>query len=320
MLLQDFLLRIYRPLRLRQRSGNTVRLHESTIRAYGRWLCRPPLVTDLEDDVAIASYLDARAGRLSPWTVERERCSLLALARLARERGLIHVMPAVPGAPLPQRTPTAWSVDEIRRLFDAAARDSGDIGGVPAADWWRGLLLLAWESGERIGAILAARHDDLRPPHLTIRAEARKGRRADRVYHLSPACVAALQAAHLPGRPELLWWPLCHTRLWGRFRPVLSRAGLSGPRVGFHQLRRTAASHLAAAGGDAPAFLGHAPGSGGRVAVAWYVDPRLRVQRPAHELLPAVTASEATTAATTAPTAARPRQPGGGRRARTRRR
>jgi integrase len=290
MLATDFLSRIYRPLRLRGRSGNTVRLHECTLRAWGRWLQRPPAVDDLADDIALAAYLEHRAVRLSPWTVERERCSLLALARLARERGLIDVMPVVPGVPLPLRTPTAWSVDQMARLFAAAQREPGVIGGVPAGEWWRGLLLLGWESGERIGAILAAEFHDLQPPHLTIGAEARKGRRSDRVYHLSPACCEALRAAHSPGRRELLWWPGCRTGLWDRFRRLLVRARLGGSRVGFHQLRRSAASHFAAAGGDAAAFLGHAAGSGGRVAAAWYVDPRLQERRPPHELLPGISA------------------------------
>jgi integrase len=40
----------------------------------------------------------------------------------------------------------------------------------------------------------------------------------------------------------------------------------------FHAMRRTAASHFAAAGGDASHFLGH---SSPRITEKYYLDPRI---------------------------------------------
>ena len=95
MLLDQFVETIYRPLRLRQRSPNSVRLHHQAVLRLAEHLERPPVVADLVDELMLAAHLEARAERRSPWTVERERSSLLALARLAWERGMIPRLPEI---------------------------------------------------------------------------------------------------------------------------------------------------------------------------------------------------------------------------------
>lgn len=284
--LDEFFTRVYRPLRLRGRSENTARLYGCLLRQFARWLERPATIADLSDELLLAAFLDHRAERHSPWTVEKERAQLVSLARLAFERRLIDRLPACPATPLPLRTPTSWTTAELNRLFAAARGRQGFVGGMPAGHWWATLLLLALESGERIGALIQCSRDDLRGELLTVPASARKGRRADRVVSLSPELVTALQTAAAPGRPELLWWPLNRGYLWDRLRGILAAAGLPGKRVGFHQLRRTGASMLNAAGGNAAEYLGHGVGSGEKVAATWYVDPRLRPRPPAWTLLP----------------------------------
>ena len=193
--LDGFFTTVYRPLRLRGRSENTTRLYRCLIRQFGRWLERPATVADVGDELTLAAFLEARSTRLSPWTVEKERSQLLSLARLAFERRLIDRLPACPSSPLPMRTPTSWTTAELARLFHAAGRQQGFIGGVAAGRFWTALLLLAMESGERIGALLQCRRTDLRGDILTVPAVARKGRRADRVVPLSPELVALLAQA-----------------------------------------------------------------------------------------------------------------------------
>lgn len=286
MLLHDFFANVYRPLRLRGRSENTFRLYGCLVRQFGKWLERPATVADLGDDLLLAAFLDARAARHSPWTVEKERTQLMAMARLAFERRMIERLPSCRPSPLPQQTPTSWTSDELTRLFVAVTKQQGFVGGVPAATWWMALLTLALESGERIGALLQCQRSDLRCDLLTVPATARKGRRTDRVVSLSPEMVALLAKAHAAGRPELLWWPLNRSYLWLRLKAILTDAGMAGKRVGFQQLRRTGASHLSAAGGRAATYLGHGTGSGDKVAATWYVDTRLQQQTPAWRLLP----------------------------------
>ena len=285
MLLEAFFAGIYRPLRLRSGSPNTERLHRSAISSFRKFLLHEPRLGDLED-LTLATFLESRAATMSPYTVERERCSLMALARLAFDRRLLAIMPVVMPGKLPKRNPSAWSVADAQALLAACRRQPGEIAGIPASDWWVSLVMVAWESGERIGALMAACPADFRDPHLSIPAEARKGGREGKVYSLSPATSAAVLLIVVPGSDRIWKWPFSETYLWNRMRKLLNAAGLHGKRLGFHQIRRTAASHFAAAGGDAAAFLGHAAGSGSKVASAWYVDARLLPTRPAHEVLP----------------------------------
>lgn len=286
MLLTHFFNDFYRPLRLRGRSQNTTRLYHCTIRAFGRWLGTEPTLDDLTD-LTLARYLDARAAVRSPFTAEKERTQLLALWRLACDRGVMRDRPCVPPTPLPDREPMAWSIEQMQGLMRAAAATRGDVGGVPAGVWFSALVSVLWESAERIGAMLAVQRADLNPPHLLVRAEHRKGGKRDRVYRLSPRATELLLAAHAPGRPELLFWPGCRTYLWRRYADVVARAGLGrGRHLGFHQLRRSAASHFAALGGDASKLLDH---SSPRITQRWYLDRRMTdlTVQPC-DLLPAI--------------------------------
>lgn len=282
--LQEFFLSTYRPLRLRGRSANTSRLYGCTIRAYGRWLEREPVLGDL-DDLTISRYLEHRASCRSPYTAEKERTQLLALAHLAFVRGVIKVMPCVPPSPLPDRIPVAWSVEQLSSLMRAAAETPGFVGSVPAGIWFSALLRVLWESAERVGAVLACAPADFSPPRLYVRAENRKGGKRDRYYTLSPqTCALVSQAA---GTSRLFEWPGCASHLWQRFKKIVSRAGLnSGRDSAFHALRRSAASHYEAAGGDAAALLDH---SSRRITRRWYLDRRLTDRcTPPHEVLPSL--------------------------------
>jgi integrase len=282
MRLDAFFNDVYRPLRLRGKSPRSVLLHNVAIRNFGRWLERPATLADL-DDLTLARYLDARGDQVSPHTVERERNALCAQWRLACDRGLLAVRPTIQPVPLPQKIPTAWTVAQLNRLFQAARSASGTVGPVLASVWFPALLTLSWESGERIGALLAAQWADLAGGRLAIHADARKGRREPKLHHLSDGCVAQLLAARAPGRPEVLWWPMALPSLYDRLHKILDEAGLRGKRVAFHQMRRSAATHLTAAGGNAQTFLGHLEPR----TTLRYIDPRILPQAaPAWSILP----------------------------------
>jgi len=304
---------LYRPLRLRGRSPATARLYGWTIRAYGRYLGREPTLADL-DELALARYLEARAVQVRPFTAEKERTQLVALAGLAWERRLLDVKPNVPPGPIPDRVPEAWSLDELRRLLAAAADPATYRRGKPGrpplfkrppaeiaprgvdAEWkarfFSAILPALWETGERIGAMLEARVDDYQRPHLVVRAEARKGRKRDKCYRLTDATcdrIEQLLAGRTGGR--VFDWPQTRTHLWTTFGMAVRAAGLdTRHRVRFHQIRRSAASHYAAAGGDACAMLDH---SSPRITTRWYLDPRLsdRGARPC-DVLPAITVGD----------------------------
>ena len=53
-------------------------------------------------------------------------------------------------------------------------------------------------------------------------------------------------------------WPYCPSMLWLRYKKIIRRAGLpTGRKRAFHCMRKSAASHFEAAGGNATELLGH---------------------------------------------------------------
>ena len=279
---------LYLPLRLRGRSPSTPRLYGCTLRAFARFIGRQPVVADLED-LTLARYMSHRATTVAPLTVERERTQLLALAGMAWERRLLEIKPSCPPGVVPDRIPTAWTVDELRRVFQAAADPrTWRRDGHARAAFFAALLPVAYESGERVGALLAVAAADYARPTLMVRAEHRKGRKRDRCYRLTAATCDRVDA-FLAGRTTgvLFAWGLNHAMLYHDFERIKRAAGIPpGRRVAFHQIRRTAATHFAAAGGDAVAMLDH---SSPRVTHRWYLDPRMadRGDRPC-DVLPAI--------------------------------
>lgn len=277
MLLKDFFTNVYRPLRLRGKSANTSRLYECLFRALARHLLRPAQVDDL-DELAIARYLDTRASKgLSAYSVERERNQLLALARLAHERGMLKVRPVVAQAPLPEATPRAWTVEQLATLMDAATRMNGMVGVVPAGQWWPALLSVLWETGERVTAIIETPAANYQRPHLAVPAMSRKGGRQEKLFTLSAETCEALDAIQgiTGGQGKLLPWTRNPTSLWGNMKQLVRRCHLGeGRGFRFHCVRRSTASHLAAAAGPGAAttLLGH---SSPRLTTRWYLDPRI---------------------------------------------
>lgn len=265
----------YRPLRLRGRSANTTRLYGCTIRSFAKWLQYEPTIDDLTD-LTLSRFLEYRASIRSPYTAEKERTQLLSLWRFAADRGLLKDRPCVPPAPLPDRIPMAWSVEQLQALMRSAAATRGYVGTVPAGVWYSALLSVLWESAERIGAILLCVPGDFVPPVLHVRAEVRKGGKRDRAYRLSvETCSLASRAC---GTRRLFEWPQNPGYLWLKYKDVVARAGLGHDRkCGFHQLRRSAASHFAAAGGDPVKLLDH---SSPRITQRWYLDRRLTDRDP----------------------------------------
>jgi integrase len=287
MTLDAFLETVYVPLRLRGRSRESVRLLRHAITQFSRWLGRPSLLDDL-DDLVVSQFLAARAAKLSPNSVARERSGILALWNLAQARGLVRLRPCVAPELVPEQTPRAFTADELVRLAAAARLASGWIGPVPAQVFFPALIAVGLETGERINAILRTPRHCWHRPTLTVPARIRKGGRVERVYELSPeACDLVDQVVRHEG-PTVFWWVASDTALRKRWKTITRRAGLGeGREVQFHALRRSTASHLAAAGLDATAYLGH---STDRTTRRSYYDPRVvNANRPkAWQSLPRV--------------------------------
>lgn len=286
MTLDEFLEKVYVPLRLRGRSPESVRLLRHAIRQFSKWLGRPAVLEDF-DDLVVSRFLTVRAETLAPDSVARERSGLIALWNLAQGRGLVRLRPCVAPELVPERTPRAFSVDELDRLFAACRQSRGFVGPVQADVWFVALAATLFYSGERIAAVLACPRENWRAPFLDVPAGVRKGGRKPQVHELPPDVSALVDRVAAHDGPVVFWWPFSGTALRKRWRNITRRAGLGdGREVQFHALRRSFASWLEVGGGQASEALGHESERTTRK----YLDPRItRAGRPAPwQLLPRI--------------------------------
>jgi len=271
MLLSVFLDTVYVPLKLRGRSEETIRLLRHAVTQFSRWLGHDATLDDL-DDLVVSRFLAHRATTLKPLSVARERSGLCAIWNLAQRRGLVRCAPCIAPELIPERIPRALTAAELGKLWIAAGNATGWVGPIHSGVWFRALLGALFYSGERITALLSVPRDCWRSPWLSVPAVCRKGSRKPMSYRLPEEVALLVSRATSHDGPVVLWWPYTDTALRKRWHNITEAAGLGkGPDVAFHSLRRSFASHLTAAGGDAQAGLGHAS----ERTTRQYLDPRI---------------------------------------------
>lgn len=197
--------------------------------------------------VAVRRHEPCRKGGLpvSPATVNRELRHLRAVVRKAHRWGWLPKLPEIeflrePGKLTVYVTPEHF--DLIYRHADTARLPDGPTAG----DWWRGLLVTAFMTGWRIGALLALRREDvdLEAGTAFSRAEDTKGKR-DQLVPLHPIVVEHLRK--LPGFSSTFFpWPGSPSLLREVFGEIQQAAGVrpvgTKARYTFHDLRRGFAS------------------------------------------------------------------------------
>ncbi len=274
MTLRDFFDNLYRPLRLRGKSPNTVLLYGCLIRTFSRWLGRDATVADL-DELVLARFLEHRITVVAAITADKDRQQLMALAGLAWKKRLIEEMPSCPPGLIPERAPEAWTIDEMTHLQKVASDPKTyHRRKVFYSQFFSALIPVLWETGERVGAIRDVARADFTRPHLLVRSEFRKGRKRDRIFTLTPATCDRLEALPRSENGKLFPWPFTETFLQTQFKRVVKKAGLNPEgkkRLLFHQIRRTALTHYQAAGGNACEMAGH---SSDKITRKWYLDVR----------------------------------------------
>lgn len=279
----DFFETVYRRKRLKPNATNTRRLYLESLKKLDLLLGKPADLSDLTSaNIELVMQATVDAGGAIP-TANKHRDQLLAIGRYAHRLGLAHEWPDVRAYQEPERTPTAWLASEISQLIDACKRQRGKIGNVPADLYWETLVRVCFDSGERIGALLGVRWEDVEKEWMLCRAENRKGGKRDRKYMLGPETVACLvKLRPFTFADEVVFkWPYCYTYLWPRYKKVLRSAGLPANRTcAFHRIRRSTASIAHAAGMNAQELLDH---SHRRVTQA-YLDPRFTRQEQASEI------------------------------------
>jgi len=269
---------------LRGVSARTQKLYRYTIEAFGEHLGRPATVDDFEE-LTVARFLSARLRDKAVATAAKDAAQCRALWEFASRRGLTNGRwPQMRRIRVPERVPRCWLTEEMQRLLVAASERQGTIAGVPAAAWWRAALLVCYDTGERVAALLSLEWRDVTPAGVTFRAEGRKGQRRDIYRQISPETAAAIEAIRGP-RLRVFDWDRAMTSLWSHLGKILEAAGLPNDRYSkFHCIRKTTASYAAAAGLDAQRLLDHASPKTTRA----YLDPRVVIPPSAPDVLPRV--------------------------------
>lgn len=254
----------YRVRRLRNASERTVQLYSVARNNFRKHhtQCEPAIKHLTDDD--LAAFALARRGTVAPATINRDLYCLLALWRFAHSERLVDRLPTIELEREPQRTPVAWTIDEIRTIVSTARGLKGRVGDYPANIWWTSLLLVAVMD-------LTWQNVSLRDRWVIFPAETRKGSTADSVMSIHWSTADLLEELR-PYRGKVFRWPYCREYLWNRYRKLLKRANVpTGRARGFHCIRKTTASYAAANGGDPAKLLRH---HDRRVTDA-YLDPRI---------------------------------------------
>ena len=281
-LLANVYLNRYEPTALRTRRPNTKRLYKTTLRTFDKFLKRSATLDDLSDDT-VSKYAVWRARRVGKGSINKDLFNLLALWRWCNRKGLVDNWPDVQLEKPPRRVPVAWTEAEIRKLYQTMATLPGRVGKHRASYWWTALLLIAWDSGERISAIMACSLGTglICKPDGYVSEQRAQRRFRGYAVRLSVDAIQALKKIH--GDSDAVFpWPFCFTYLWRELSRIQRQAGLpTDAKSKFHRIRRSVASHAEAAGGNATAMLRHSK----REITESYIDPKIvKRQQPADVL------------------------------------
>ncbi len=278
---------VFKPAKLANRNPQTVYQYDLNLQRFEDFLARPPLLSDLTDE-AIATcmaWLKSK-GKLSAASIGKFRDNFCYIWKYLNARRFLDTLPTIDPVPEPIRTPRAWTADELERLWQTIARLPGQVCGIPTNLFFLSLHQVLWNTGGRISETITAEWSDVdfAGGYLLVRAEKRKGSRADKLSKLTPYTVAILRQMLLPERrliwplPRGVWW------LYRAEKQILKAAGLptDGREFSFHTMRKSVASHVKAAGGDAQQALGHYDK---RMTDQVYIDPRVAGQQFASDFL-----------------------------------
>lgn len=268
--LLDFFNDVYKPLRLTGRSPRTTVLYEYTIKLFAETLGRPVTLNDL-DDITVSKHLQRLLDKsYSPYSVNKERSQLIAIWNLAARKKFVDQFPEIRPIRRPEILPTSWTKEEMIRLRISCNYVNGNIFGIPANRWWLALVTTIYATGERITAVLSSRWDHLAGSTLVFPAENRKGASKANVCHLPDYAIDSLNLICDPKRDLIFPYNLHPSSLYKQLSRILIRAELKdGRQFKFHCIRRTHATQLHLAGGNAQQSLGHSSPA----TTAKYLDP-----------------------------------------------
>jgi len=239
---------------LKDRSRKTL---ESTVNS----MCRHAGGFDLPVAEITADWLNGWLAAMTSGerTKIKHRGNALTLLRAAADAGWCPepVARKVRKPRRPKPKPSAWSLDQLRRIRDAADDLDGVIRrhgtAVPACIYWGCLIRLAYETGLRRGNLFALRQSDVTDAGLIYVRHEKTGE--PHLCSLSPHTLALLR--RLPGECPLRWAD--SRSFYRRWRRICTAAGV--PYGALHRCRKTAATQVWLEDQSNPTrvqqFLGH---------------------------------------------------------------
>ena len=247
--------------------------YRNAINVFEHYLNRPAVLADLNNQT-VGSYLVAlqQATDSAIATINKHRDHLLAIWRDAHSRGLLIAGPLVKPLAVPERIPTALTIEQLKQLRRAIPSITGDFNGVSKCDLLRAAFSIQYVTGARLGAVLALRFDDISGNVITLRAETRKGKREPIVKSVPEWVIKDINAIKKPMRERIFPIEKGVAKFSIIYAKLFELAEVPRPKgKSSHLLRSTHATMVNQAGGDATASLGHAREETTRKS---YIDPR----------------------------------------------
>lgn len=250
-------------------SDRTIELYGHTLDRFGEFLGHEPELADL-DDLVVSKFLRWRAKTPRKWgkmpsqnSVLKDRTQLSALwtfcakKRLQDSTGRVVEFPALARMRAVERIPRAYTHSDVEKVVRRAKRRQGRVAGLPAPWWWMTILMTAWVTAERLGALLALRWSevDLDRRQITFLGANRKGHTRDIQRAITPQLAEMLRACRR-GDNDLVWpWDRNASSIWCSLKLLCRQSGVT--YRGFHGFRKASASYFEAAGGSATQLLDH---------------------------------------------------------------
>lgn len=269
----------------------TIRQYDITVRLAERWMGKRCLARDFFCDEGLSRFMKylanspihkgSSAKKRSPRTVNNKRRDIViwwnwAFRQTQRNgRNWCHVMPPnkedVPKRFEDRKAPVAWTPGDVGEMLLNC--DAGPVHGTWTTRHWRCLILMAYETGWRIGSLLSLRWCHLKGNQIHV--EKMKQRKSD-TKTISDDLLGDLMLLKQDG-PLIFRWPVKYSIQDG-LKDILLAARLISPedkdtrKQKFHKLRRTHATQIAKATtiDRAAAALCH---SDRRTVIQSYVDP-----------------------------------------------
>ena len=275
----------------------TVRTYRAAVDKYRRWKIETLGKDALTEEMTVNEVADwlshlAKVENLKPRSVNSYRSSINAVWSGAIRAG--ESPPSdnrlVPSCRVNKTIPIAWSLDDLKKLLNAAKAKKGrrkNEWNTLRRDFWYGLYLFLYDTGARFGAALALECEnvDLRKKLVLLKAENSKTK-TDHLASISDETAEVMKRLIDDGHKYV--WPNGSNRqeLYDQHKRTLQSIGLPSDRDHmFHCFRKTTATQLAINSSDEAASkaLGH---SSVALTKRTYIDRRqLPIQR-ASQMLP----------------------------------